>query len=176
MKKVSIALSIFILFSTSVVAQTCKTNMLPSHPENQYIDNKDGTITDIINELMWSTCSLGQTYREGNCDDEATSFNSWNEALLAAKISESYLAYNDWRLPNIKELGSLVERSCVAPAIDLGLFPKTAALPYWSNTFDGSDINSTIKGLLIHFNNGTETINPIENKKLIRLVRSLPKP
>lgn len=177
MKKISFYLGLLTIFSTSTIAQTCNINIESSHLEQQYIDNSDGTITDVVNGLMWAKCSLGETFNNTNCDGEATSYDTWTEALLAAKTNENYIGdANDWRLPNIKELGSLVERACVAPAIDLALFPETPELAYWSNTFDSSDINNSIKGLIIDFYDGSEILNLSKDKKLIRLVRTLPTP
>ena len=43
--------------------------------------------------------------------------------------------FNDWQVPNIKQLLSIVERKCVAPAINANLFPDTpASAQFWSST------------------------------------------
>lgn len=174
MMKRLLGLSLLTLASMPIMAQTCKTESItPSHPIGQYLDNGNGTITDITNELMWSTCSLGQIYQDGNCTGSAESFTIWDEALSAIDGNNNLAGYSDWRLPNIKELGSLVERSCVAPAIDLTLFPTTPSVPYWSNTFDRTGINSasSIKGLIVEFHDGTEVVKSTNTQRLIRLVR-----
>ena len=68
--------------------------------KNNFIDNNDGTITDLATNLMWDQ------------NDSKTSMN-WEEALVFAqqKNKENYLGYNDWRLPNAKELQSIVDYS-----------------------------------------------------------------
>lgn len=173
MKKLTFILSLTAVISASTFAQTCKTTSItPSNPTGQYLDNEDGTITDIVNELMWSSCSLGQRFTNGNCIDIPTNYNTWKEALVAAETNKSDGVYNDWRLPNIKELGSLVERSCVAPAIDLSLFPSTPSVPYWSNTFDYQNISSA-EGLIIDFHDGAEVIKEVNSHRFVRLVRDL---
>ncbi len=65
---------------------------------NDFADNGDGTITDNATGLMWSQ------------DDSGTGMN-WEEALawVEQKNAENYLGYSDWRLPNAKELQSLVD-------------------------------------------------------------------
>jgi hypothetical protein len=65
---------------------------------NDFIDNNDSTITDYATGLMWQQ------------NDSETGFN-WEEALswVAQKNTDNYLDYNDWRLPNVKELQSIVD-------------------------------------------------------------------
>ena len=104
--------------------------------QNDFTDNSDGTITDKATGLMWSQ------------DDSGTALN-WEEALAWAqtKNSENYLGYSDWRLPNVKELQSIVDYTCSpgtsgSAAID-PLFNATAIVNeagetdypfYWSGT------------------------------------------
>ena len=65
---------------------------------NDFIDNGAGTITDQATGLMWTQ------------DDSETGLN-WEEALswVAQKNTDSYLGYDDWRLPNAKELQGIVD-------------------------------------------------------------------
>lgn len=65
-----------------------------------YQDNADGTVTDNATVLMWEQ------------DESGTGMN-WEQALLwvVQKNQANYLGYNDWRLPNIKELESIVDYS-----------------------------------------------------------------
>jgi len=65
---------------------------------NNFMDNSDGTVTDNATGLMWSE------------DDSGEGMN-WEDALARVKQNneENYLDYNDWRLPNAKELQSIVD-------------------------------------------------------------------
>jgi hypothetical protein len=69
-----------------------------NYGQNDFVDNGDSTITDSATGLMWAQ------------DDSGTALN-WEEALawVEQKNSEKYLGYNDWRLPNAKELQSIVD-------------------------------------------------------------------
>ena len=85
---------------------------------NAYADNGDGTVTDAATGLMWSTVDSGDPALSGDLDGAM----SWQEALQFAE-SATYAGYDDWRLPNAKELQSIVDytRSPDAtgsPAID----------------------------------------------------------
>ena len=66
--------------------------------QNQFKDNRNGTITDRASQLMWSK------------DDSGAGLN-WEEALAWVEEMNTitFLGYNDWRLPNIKELQGLVD-------------------------------------------------------------------
>ncbi len=64
---------------------------------NQFIDNKDGTVTDLSTGLMWQKRDTMQGM-------------NWEEALSYAK-DLSIGGFSDWRLPNAKELQSIVDYS-----------------------------------------------------------------
>jgi hypothetical protein len=69
-----------------------------SYGVNSFTDNGDGTVTDQAAGLMWSQSDSGTGM-------------IWEEALawVAQKNTENYLGYNDWRMPNAKELQSIVD-------------------------------------------------------------------
>jgi hypothetical protein len=70
----------------------------PGYGINDFVDNGDGTITDHATRLMWSK------------DDSGVGMD-WEDALawVQQKNEENYLGYNDWRLPNAKELQSIID-------------------------------------------------------------------
>jgi hypothetical protein len=133
------------IFALSVVdasaaqfRQTCQTgSIVASTPTSRFTDNNDGTVTDTVTGLMWKKCSEGQTYdsTSGGCDGTATTY-TWQGALqqAAAVRTSGYAGDNDWRLPNIKELASIVERQCVDPAVNLAVFPATPPDDFWSSS------------------------------------------
>lgn len=65
--------------------------------ENNFIDNGDSTISDLATGLMWQKA------------DNAKGLN-WEEALSYSQTLET-ASHNDWRLPNAKELQSIVDYS-----------------------------------------------------------------
>lgn len=70
-------------------------------------DNGDGTVSDLHNELMW----------QQNLADEM----SWEDALIHCEAL-NLAGYNDWRLPNIKEVIMLTDN--LFDAIDSTYFAE----------------------------------------------------
>ena len=56
------------------------------------------------------------------------------DAFDAAAALNAATGESDWRLPNLEELTSMVERKCFAPALNLQVFPEVAWQAYWSST------------------------------------------
>lgn len=161
--------------SFAASAQTCLESIEPTHEDEQYVVNTDGTVTDVVNGLMWTYCTLGESFANNTCTGSPTHYSTWQAALEAASNFGSFAEHDDWRLPNIKELSNLVERSCYNPAINLSAFPSTASAVYWSNTMDANDINTTtgIEGMLVDFTDGTQFLTDVNSHRLIRLVRDI---
>jgi hypothetical protein len=72
----------------------------PDYGINDFLDNGDGTITDEATGLTWSQA-------------DSSSGMNWEEALAWVQTMNegNYLGYDDWRLPNVKELQSIVDYS-----------------------------------------------------------------
>ena len=70
----------------------------PSYGQNLFHDNGDGTITDQATGLCWAQADSGAGM-------------DWPAALAYAQRQNAahYLGHDDWRLPNAKELQSLVD-------------------------------------------------------------------
>jgi hypothetical protein len=71
---------------------------------NDFKDNSDGTVTDKATGLMWMKIDSGKLRAGKNKDGKM----NWQEALDWAENLE-YAEYSDWRLPNVKELQSIVD-------------------------------------------------------------------
>lgn len=125
MKKFTSAMLASMTLITSNLAQACdyNANILPTAPAERFILNADGTAVDKLTGLMWSRCTLGMQWdeKEQQCIDADDNWFSWDEAIRDAEQSE-YASYNDWRVPNIKELASIVESACSRPALNTEVF------------------------------------------------------
>jgi hypothetical protein len=116
--------------------------------KNNFVDNGDGTVSDLATGLMWMRHDAGPM--------------NWEEALEYCEDLDS-AGYDDWRLPDAKELQSLVDYSrspgtSDSPAID----PVFSCRPilnekgekdwafYWSSTTHASQ-NSGSAGAYVCF-------------------------
>ncbi len=137
-----LVLSTMTIFSLPVYS-VCQPGIPLSTPDSQLIDNGDGTVTDTITGLMWKKCSEGQS-NNSSCSGTAASFSNWQQILQRPGIvntSGGFAGYTDWRLPNVKELRSIVETACTSPAINETRFPNTpSSLFATSSPYEGGSL------------------------------------
>ncbi len=122
-------LTVTMIASVALIApslsQACNynANIIPTAPAERFILNVDGTAVDTLTGLMWSRCTLGMTWddKEQQCIDHGDNWFSWDQAINRAEQAE-YADYDDWRVPNIKELASIVESACSRPSINTEVF------------------------------------------------------
>jgi hypothetical protein len=67
---------------------------------------KGGLVRDTKRGLMWMRCLMGQTWNGESCQGEIKSYR-WRDAMKSP-IDFSYEGYNDWQVPNIDDLKSLI--------------------------------------------------------------------
>lgn len=147
----------------------CREEIAPTTPNSELLKLRNGTVVDFGTGLMWKRCSEGQTNDE-TCSGSATLY-SWGEALQRAKqVNEGggYAGYTDWRLPNFKELRSLVEHACVSPAINLERFPNVDGSNYWWTSSSGPDPNFS---MYVDFSDGSTNFAGRAGAHRVRLVR-----
>ena len=95
--------------------------------------SSDGqSVTDSQTALIWQRCSVGTQWSGGSCVGTPACVTYDQAVSLAA--SQSAATGFSWRIPNIKELGTLVDVTANKPAINSTVFPATSSSGYWSNT------------------------------------------
>jgi hypothetical protein len=156
-----------LLAATSAHAQNCDPNIRETTPASRFTVNaQQGTVVDKSNGLMWKLCVEGVS--GPGCKTGTSPYLGWADALAQAATS-TYAGYKDWRLPNTKELESLVEGKCSFPAINLAVFPNTPWDWHWSSTPDATNAGYT---WVVHFDYGyTGSDNRLGNFGTVRLVR-----
>lgn len=128
----SLPLVLTLFLNTVTAAQA----VCPGTPTaSRFSFNASGSeVTDSKTGLVWTRCSVGQTWSGSACAGTAATYTH-EEALQLAHTA------SDWRLPNVKELFSLADKGCQYPAIDGTAFPGTAVLFYWSSS-PGAGVSS----------------------------------
>lgn len=118
-----------------------------------FTENPDGTVTDNRTGLMWQK------------DDTTV---TWEESFAYAKALRLG-GYEDWRVPNIKELRSLHTDTTVRPSIATAYFPATAQAPYWSSTTQIGQ--NGVTAWTLDFTFGVVSYNPKTERRRLRAVR-----
>lgn len=100
---------------------------------SRYMNNANGTVSDQLTGLMWS----GSANAPGPAACGPNAGKSWLDALAYAAClnTGNYLGYADWRVPTIRELGSLIDISRFSPALTVNHpFSSVQRGAYWSST------------------------------------------
>ena len=149
-------------------AATCPANNTLSTPTADFTVNGNGTVTHLKTGLMWKQCAEGLSTTTTACDTGSASTMNWATALTTA-AADSTAGFNDWRLPNDKELESIVETGCYTPSINETAFPNTPSNWFWSSTAYAS---VPADAWFVSFANGGS--NAVNKPDLydVRLVRS----
>ncbi len=150
----------------------------------RYRDNGNTTITDYDTGLQWEQKITGGDFHR-NLDTTVT----WNDAMseivsamnnwsnVANPIVPGLAGYNDWRLPNSEELGTILDPT--APGCGFGsacidpIFGATRPGPgcYWTAT---TSLNAPTGAWCIHFNSIDDQVSGGKNYNgyYVRAVRS----
>lgn len=124
-------------------------------PESVYRDNLDGTVTDQTTGLVWE--QAGSPARM-----------NWKQALAWCQ-EQSTAGKTDWRLPNKRELESLVVDSRTPPVID-PVFTEPGTW-YWAST---SVMGKVSYAWYVHFYYGDTLPDPKDSSSHVRCVRGGP--
>lgn len=88
---------------------------------NNFVDNGDGTVTDNSTGLMWQKTDDGVG-------------KDWKHALDYAE-NLTLAGYSDWRLPDPKELNSILQLTTNNPALDTSMLKMTDITGwFWTST------------------------------------------
>lgn len=110
-------------------------------PSTRFTSNADTTILDNLTGLIWAPNGNIMPTRDNNWDQDGTVNDgkvTWQHALdyIAKLNDENYLGHADWRLPNRKELNSLINygQSDNTAWLNSNGFTGVQGTCYWSST------------------------------------------
>lgn len=120
-------------------------------------------VTNTRAGLIWQRCLAGQSWNGTACSGVATQM-TWSAALAYAETQVG------WRLPNVKELSTIVDRTRVNPAINSTFFPGVSSGIIWSNTplNDGN----VYQAYHIGIQNGAVAFTTMTTAGYVRLVKN----
>jgi len=134
-----------------------------STPTSRFDDNGDGTVTDTDTGLMWMKCAAGKAGSDCSYSIDYTDYTAispvadigarlltWSDALAYARRINMDAEHRDdrdinpgghadWRLPDAKELSSIIERCTFNPSLNTEVFTENTPTSansgkYWSAT------------------------------------------
>ena len=149
--------------------QRCNPDSQISTPTSRFKQTDANDIYDAFTGLVWKRCIEGTT---GDfCENGSPLFLSWDEAQQHAAIENTSdaLNYDAWRIPNIKELQSLIENQCEEPALNPFIFPNLPMEHVWSSTPHPSTL---AVGYYIQYQNGIIFYEDGRALKSVHLVKN----
>jgi len=159
-----------LLCSTHVAMAVCVNTITATTPTVDFVDHGDGTVTHTKTGLMWKKCTEGLS--GAACATGAATLYSWSGAMQAAQTLNNaggFALYTDWRVPNIKELQSLVEEQCATPSINSTVFPGTVIGWHYSSS---GYVGAATSVWHLDFNfGGNGAVNKATVSDYVRLVR-----
>lgn len=134
-----------------------------------YTLNGDGTTTDNVTGLMWQSSDDGTQYNW--YEASGTADNLWNPdgADICGNLTTG--GYNDWRLPSMMELVTILDLGTVSPSINTSYFPGTLANGYWSSDIARGVGLNPLAVLYVDFDGGTTDFRGGPDRFSVRCVR-----
>jgi len=136
----------------------------------RFADNGDATVTDRNTGLTWIKSGRGEietdppsSFRE---EDGWRKYN-WTEAINYCERLD-FAGHRDWRLPNYKELVSILDLGRTDPAVDPASFPDTRSDFYWTST---PFAYNPAHAWYVYFNLGYVNHSSMDQELFVRPVR-----
>src|SRR5947207_3644113 len=145
-----------------------------------YVDNGDGTVTDVNTGLVWEKVS-----DDGTVHDKDNTY-TWANAFtghVATLNATSFAGHIDWLLPNVRELQSIVNYQSSSPMVSSAFKTNcgpgcpatgcscTASGNYWSSS---SSVSSPSRAWFVSFRYGNvDAFNSSGSKSVAAFVRAV---
>lgn len=161
-----------LLAAGSSWAGSCRTGALAESTPTSRFSTTAESVTDLETKLSWMRCAVGQGWDGKSCHGEPKRLD-WTAAMAqVAEINAKGVdGHNDWRMPMVPELASIVERQCFNPRMNSAVFPGAPSEIFWSNM---EKMGQTDYAYTLNFGAGEALATAKEQPGAIRLVRGGP--
>lgn len=126
------------------------------------ISSNGQEVTDSSSGLVWRRCPEGMVWSGGECTGKYGTYTHETALQVASRVqSSSGVA---WRLPNVKELASIIDRTKYSPAVDRAVFINIPSVWFWTST---PSMTNSSAAFMVDFNAGLigsrerSVLNPI---------------
>ncbi|WLD58632.1 DUF1566 domain-containing protein [Salinispirillum sp. LH 10-3-1] len=126
MNKQALTLMMAGLFAAQTAMAACNSN------DADYVTSSQGWVLQKSTGLIWQPCLHGMSLENGSCTGTPTAAN-WIGALQAAQSNTDFQS-SEWRIPNVKEVASLLEFSCNTRINEAAFAGQPVNSTVWSNT------------------------------------------
>ena len=129
-----------------------------------------GSIHNQDNTYQWGgLTAIGRDHP----DRQGIYYDGWN-TLVQGSNDDTLCGFDNWRVPTVTELSSIVNRGTFNPAIDSNYFPDTDSTSFLSSSFWSSSpiANAYEHAKYITFSFGRDGIRYRDSGARVRLVRS----
>lgn len=121
-------LAFFSFWTQSGYTQLCNLKTTDEHPDSRYEYRDNGAaVYDRKTGLTWQRCVVGMSWNGSSCVGYP------DESELMQFLSVQSLSQSGWRLPNVKELSSILKHNCLSNSVNQNVFPNLPSY-LWSSS------------------------------------------
>ncbi|TQE98083.1 MAG: DUF1566 domain-containing protein [Spiribacter salinus] len=140
----------------------CESDLVETTPSSEFTPLEGGAVVRHERTgLEWRRCPEGMDWTGSGCSGTALT-RTWQGALQYADDVDG------WRLPDINELRSIVERCRRSPSINQQVFPDTSPSAFWSAS---PSAGLSARAWNAYFNGGYDGRRSRSSSSRVRLVR-----
>lgn len=138
------------------------------------VKTKGGDLRDEGHTYTWynpDSSVNGGTDGRSNGGTCAGGIDCDTQAYVQAVNNQGLCGFSDWRMPNRRELHSIVDHSRTNVAIDTGYFPNTPETTFWSASGYAILSDQSYQAWSVNFGSGADFLDFKSNHSRVRLVR-----
>ena len=129
----------------------------------------DGSIHDRSKTFTWcDTNAATNGGNQGTCGTGTGNTATDTKAYIKALNDANFGGFSDWRMPNVKEMESIVDMGMINPSINTVWFPSTVSSYYWLST---TYAFGSASAWCVYFTNGYAYSTNKTNAYAVRAVR-----